>query len=286
MGIATSQKVNIMSIYHPLQVGISTGLCGSITTFSSWQLGIFSSFANIEAYDHTRGKNILSAISQLLVTLAMSLNGYHFGRHIGEWLDSNSWWNTLINEKKISFKKNNENQEQQVDFPKIEIVPCGFSVNKLILFDYLVILFGIISWVGVIIAAIFSPLKNRELTLATVFSPVGALLRWYLSFFNNRFPSFPIGTFLANILGTLVLAIISIFRYNISTSPLSCVVIAALADGFCGCLSTISTFVVEITTLNLGDKYIYASTSIITGQCIMFVVLGSFIWTHGVNVIC
>ncbi|KAI9303085.1 hypothetical protein BJ944DRAFT_256879 [Cunninghamella echinulata] len=238
MGIVTTQKTNIMIIYHPLQLGLSTGLCGSITTFSSWQLSIFSSFANIENYDHTRGKNILSALSQLLVTLAMSINGFQFGGHIG--------------------------QCQQI--PKLDIIPCGFSINKLIWKDYTVIFFGLLSWIAVIIAAIFAPLEYRELTLATVFSPVGALLRWHLSFFNGKFPGFPIGTFIANIFGTLVLAILSLFRYNMLTSPFSCIS--------------------EITNLNLRQKYLYGSISVILGQCIMFVVLGSFVWTHGVNIVC
>ncbi|CAO3611837.1 unnamed protein product [Cunninghamella echinulata] len=135
MGIATTQKANIMVIYHPLQLGLSTGLCGSITTFSSWQLSIFSSFANIDNYDHTRGKNILSALSQLLITLAMSINGYQFGGHIGQWLNTNSWWLALIN-KILNWNSDNkqvkDNSQQQI--PKLDIIPCGFSIDKLVLY--------------------------------------------------------------------------------------------------------------------------------------------------------
>jgi fluoride ion exporter CrcB/FEX len=200
-------------------------LCGSITTFSSWQLGIFKEFANYNAYPHTRGKNILAALSEFLVTLAMSLNGLLFGQHIGE-LFSNQI------DRKTSI---------QIE-PKV--IPRGFSLTYLSKKDYLTITFAIVSWLGVIFSAIFSPYQ-RGLAFACVFAPVGALTRWYLSFYNGRIPHFPIGTYAANIFGTIVLAVLAIAQSGPQITAIACYVVAGLADGFCGCLTTISTFMVK-----------------------------------------
>ncbi|OAD67851.1 hypothetical protein PHYBLDRAFT_183389 [Phycomyces blakesleeanus NRRL 1555(-)] len=241
MGIAVENKNAI----HKWQIGLSSGLCGSITTFSSWQLDIFKGFSNYYFNPHTRGYNILDAISQLLVTMAISFNGFVFGQHAGhlvEWLV-----------KKISPTK--------VCKEEIKIIPRGFALDYLSAPDYSVIGFGILCWLGVIFAAIFTQ-KQKELALACVFAPVGALLRWYLSFYNiYRAQRFPLGTFIANIFGTAVLAALALSQSGPVMTSISCTVVQALADGFCGkeyntfqiqnakisllgCLTTISTFMV------------------------------------------
>jgi fluoride ion exporter CrcB/FEX len=58
MGVVVKKKDYLIKRYLPLQIALSTGLCGSITTFSSWQLGIFESFANYAGADHVRGYSV------------------------------------------------------------------------------------------------------------------------------------------------------------------------------------------------------------------------------------
>jgi fluoride ion exporter CrcB/FEX len=58
MGVAVKKKDFLIKTYLPLQIALSTGLCGSITTFSSWQLGTFEAFANYAGADHARGYNV------------------------------------------------------------------------------------------------------------------------------------------------------------------------------------------------------------------------------------
>ncbi|KAI7905610.1 CrcB-like protein-domain-containing protein [Cokeromyces recurvatus] len=261
MGIAATNKNLLFSWYHPSHPGISTGLCGSITTFSSWQLAIFKEFANYYANPHTRGKNILAAISQFLVTLAMSLNGLRFGQHVGQWFSD-------------------QIKERRVNYIEPKVIPRGFSLRYLTKADYLLILFGIMSWLGVLFAAIFAH-YNKALALSCVFAPVGALTRWYLSFDNGRIPCFPIGTFIANIFGTTVLAALGIVNASPHISSMACSVVQALADGFCGCLTTISTFMVELTTLTRKHSYIYGFISVVISQCCMFIIMGSYIWSRG-----
>ncbi|EPB82034.1 hypothetical protein HMPREF1544_11238 [Mucor circinelloides 1006PhL] len=266
MGLTNKNKNALFLWYHPIHPGITTGLCGSITTFSSWQLDIFKEFANYNAYPHTRGKNVLAALSEFLVTLAMSLNGLLFGQHIGDMFSNQI-------EKRHSLKGE----------PKL--IPRRFSFRYMSKKDYLTITFAIVSWLGVVFAAIFSPYQ-RDLAFACVFAPVGALTRWYLSFYNGRLPHFPVGTFAPNVFGTIVLAILALAQSGPRITAIACDVVAGLANGYCGCLTTISTFMVELTTLPRKPSYIYGFLSIVIAQCFMFIILGSYIWSQGVNPMC
>lgn len=154
----------------------------------------------------------------------MSLNGLRVGQHVGELFTG-------------------ELDKRHPSYYEPKVVPRGFSVRHLSKKDYLVILFGIACWLGVLFAAIFSH-NQRELAFACLFAPAGALLRWYLSFFNGRIPKFPIGTYTANIFGTIVIAALAIAEASPNMSMIACDVVVGLADGFCGCLTTISTFMV------------------------------------------
>lgn len=58
MGVVVKKKDFLIKTYLPLQIALSTGLCGSITTFSSWQLGTFEAFSNYAGADHARGYNV------------------------------------------------------------------------------------------------------------------------------------------------------------------------------------------------------------------------------------
>ena len=227
-----ADKLVLLFRYLPLHVGLSTGLCGSITTFSSWQLGIFKAFSNYDAAPHYRGYNILAAISQLLVTLAMSLNGLVFGYHIGQLLSHL----LPIHSNTIS-----------------EIIPHGYSLRHLNRHDVLVIIIGALSWIGVILAAALTT-HQRDLTLACVFAPLGALLRWHLSVLNTKVlkDHFFFGTFAANMIGTLVLAVVALLQSGVGMSLIACDVLDGIADGFCGCLTTISTFMVRKSSVIVG----------------------------------
>lgn len=154
----------------------------------------------------------------------MSLNGLVFGQHIGD---------IILNHFQV----------RNVDV-EAKIIPRGFSIRHLSRKDYFTILFSILSWLGVVFAAIFSD-NHNELALACVFAPVGALTRWALSFQNFRMPYFPVGTFIANIFGTAVLAALTLAQSGVHLTSIACNVIQGLADGYCGCLTTISTFTVR-----------------------------------------
>lgn len=58
MGFVAKKKDFLLKKYLPLQIALSTGLCGSITTFSSWQLAVFQAFANTSGDNHATGYNV------------------------------------------------------------------------------------------------------------------------------------------------------------------------------------------------------------------------------------
>jgi fluoride exporter len=67
---------------------------------------------------------------------------------------------------------------------------------------------------------------------------------------------------------------------------LDCAVLFSIDNSFCGCLSTISTFAVELDILVRKHAYIYASVSIATGIMVLVLVVGVESWTVGYEAIC
>lgn len=127
-----------------------------------------------------------------------------------------------------------------------------------------------------------SPRFRSQATAALLFSFPGALLRHFISIKLNPIrKSFPLGTLSVNILGTVL---IGVFHTLQRTHPdsLSCVMLQALIDGFCGCLSTVSTFAVEIRTLKV-HAWRYVGASLILAQLSLVIVTGIPWWSGAVG---
>ncbi|KAK9708663.1 hypothetical protein K7432_009509 [Basidiobolus ranarum] len=256
MGAAIARRSTISNYYIPLYTAITTGLCGSITTFSSWNLELFEAFANYgRVYDHGVD-NFLSGLSVIIITLGMSVVSLLFGKYICQ----------------VIFGEEPEDAET----PKAVRV---YAINQLSNKDYIGIGLGVITLVVFIV--IPSTIENkRAITFAALFAPLGTFLRWQLSPLNAKRPGFPIGTFLANMIGTAVLAALNLIAHEVSNAT-SCQIIAGMADGFCGCLTTISTFTNELISLPKRKALLYGFISILLGQCFMVVIFGSYLWAKG-----
>lgn len=90
---------------------------------------------------------------------------------------------------------------------------------------------------------------------------LGAWLRWWLGIvLNPVFPTLPIGTLVANILGGFLIgAAIEYLAHNASLSP---EVRLFFITGFLGALTTFSTFSAEAVTLLLRDQFAWAAALI------------------------
>ena len=92
---------------------------------------------------------------------------------------------------------------------------------------------------------------------------LGALLRWQLGArLNSVFPSLPPGTLVANLIGGYIIGLaIAYFAYAPDISPAWRLFIIT---GFCGGLTTFSTFSAEVITLLQEGRLTWAMGAIAT----------------------
>ena len=126
---------------------------------------------------------------------------------------------------------------------------------------------------------------RHQATAALLFSFPGTLTRYVLSILlNPRFKLLPIGTLVANELGTSLLAMFHALQgLQPPVSHGACSILQGLDDGYCGCLTTVSTFVTELRVLGSRRGLLYGTISIVVGQALMVLILGSAIWTGRVS---
>lgn len=250
----------------PLYIGLATGFCGSFTSFSSFIRDVFLALSNdlpspsatpTGTIPRSGGYSFLALLAIIILTLSLCLSALQFGAHIALALD-----------------------------PYTPIL--SFSLTRRFL-DRFIIFLALAAWIAAIVLSIFPPTDHTpwrtQALFALVFAPPGCLLRFYISrALNARIPSFPLGTFIVNILGT---ALEGMF-YDLQHSPLTvgggalgCQVLQGTMDGFCGCLTTVSTWVGELKGLRRRHAYIYGTSSILVAFAFLVVEMGPVRWGRG-----
>jgi len=157
-----------------------------------------------------------------------------------------------------------------------------FNVVTLIVATGL-LLWGVITQSGSDLVSI----NYRANFLAALLAPLGTLVRWRLSFWNgtirnSKWHWLPIGTFATNMLGCCISALMLalLLETEGTVSALATSFIMATKIGFAGCVSTVSTFMVEVAVLmqSLPQHawgYYYLTLTLSTG-CILGVVF--YVW--------
>lgn len=272
----------------PLYIGLTTGLCGSLTSFSTFIRDVYLALANelpvpIGPYSNISlftsapgtarapngGFSFMALVAVLFTEIGLSLAGLFLGAHLA--IGVSAWTPSLPQHWLRKFLD-----------PTAVILAC-------------------LSWVAVICLVILLPKSPQHDSLwsselwrgpvlfALIFAPVGCLARFFLSLkLNGRIRSFPLGTFTVNVGGTMVLGMAySIQHASIGASSLgggsivSCRVLQGIMDGFCGCLTTVSTWVLELSDLRRRHAYLYGGVSVIIALCALVIEIGSLQWTHG-----
>ena len=265
----------------PLYIGLATGFCGSFTSFSSFIRDCFFALSNAlhtpishpsaapisETSDLHRnpGFSFMAVLAVLIITIGLSLGALQVGAHLALGLE-----------------------------PYTPSIPF-FLGRKII--DRSTVFLALGCWIGAIFMAIWppdrpgGPVGNKswvqetwrsQALFALVFAPLGCLLRFYASLhLNGKIKSFPLGTFAVNIFGTMMEAVFLNLQRVPVGGMIGCQVLQGMSDGFCGCLTTVSTWVAELKGLRIRHAYFYAAMSVGVALGLMVIILGSLQWTNG-----
>lgn len=276
----------------PLYIGLATGFCGSFTSFSSFQRDVFLALSNnlptpdnhphpgaaapsfTSTVHRDGGYSFMALFAIIIYTVVLSVGALKVGAHFALLLD-----------------------------PYTPTIPFTFARKFL---DKIMVFLAFGCWLGAIFLCIWPPDRpdgpssrgiwanevwRGEVLFALVFAPVGCLLRFYASLkLNGLVSSFPLGTFAVNIFGCAIEAMCYDIQHVpiLSTSsPLAgggrvgCQVLQGVMDGFCGCLTTVSTWVSELQGLRRRHAYVYGLASVGIALSLMIIIMGSVRWSIG-----
>lgn len=252
----------------PAYVGLSVGFCGSFTSFASICRDAFLAMANnlntavtstndITALSRSRprGDSVMAVLAILILEVGLSTVALICGAHLATAM--------IRPAEKLSI----------------------WNVSRIM--DPLAVFLGFGCWLGAVLLAIW-PIHDAwrgQALFSIVFAPLGCLLRYRLSVHMNKLvSSFPMGTFAANIFGTCVLGMCyDLQMSSLGVEIISCQVLQGVMDGFCGALTTVSTWVLELDTLRLRHAYIYGACSLFVGVGFITAIMGGLRWTSGFN---
>ena len=271
----------------PLFIGLSVGFCGSFTSFSSFIRDVFLALANdldTQAYTATTrntspkparsaGYSVMAVLAVLVVETCACLSALIFGAHVA------------IALQRFTFK-----------IPK-------FATRRVL--DPLVVPIAWGCWIGAVVMAIWPPDRfpsdaqvehlngaheswRGKVLFAIVLAPLGCLVRFHASLrLNGLVIWFPMGTFAVNVGGTIILGACWDLQHaalgggGVGGAAVGCQVLEGVQDGFCGCVTTVSTWVMELKGLQRRHAYFYGMMSVGISMSALVVIMGTFLWTKG-----
>ncbi|KAL1408793.1 hypothetical protein Q8F55_005606 [Vanrija albida] len=272
MGLALARKNEISWLYPPLYTFFTTGIAGSVTTFSSWMLEAYEAFANTEHYNRKGLHSTVNGLAYSFVTVMVSFAGLKLGGYVSSLLPR------LPRPPRRAVANGADGR------------PHGQGTRLL---DLLAVASAVASYGGALALYFAAPRRWRpRATYAILLAPPGTMLRFALARINARRPfldRFPLGTFIANMAGTVIIAgtYAAARRPGARDNPLACTTLDAVHDGFCGCLTTVSTFVVEMGAIRSERwRWAYVFGSVILGQVLVMAVAGGVGWGVGYGPVC
>uniref|UniRef100_A0A7S1RPP4 Fluoride ion transporter CrcB n=1 Tax=Alexandrium catenella TaxID=2925 RepID=A0A7S1RPP4_ALECA len=277
-----------------IAVGLSTGLCGSLTTWATWM--------QLEAFT-TLGGEVWMAIVSVVCMLSVSLGSYRLGEiaadcgmgvkpsipirvHRRKAVDAAD-----ASSEEESGRSGSEGattsddaegvaaaqvhvdwaleicDEAPVREPSAKDPPLRAWLDGLVLAGASVII--------VLTVVLLVVYKYDSGLLYMAMAPFGALLRWALSMGNAYTAPLPVFTLVANTLGCAVDAAAAVLAGR-NVIGIGHQAWASFGTGFGGCLSTVSTFVAELRSDKLGGFRMRATYFLISLALAMAVMLPTY----------
>lgn len=291
-----------------LILGLRDGLCGALSSFSSW----ISSMVNLLRRGHV-GQSFVG----LVLGIQLPIIAYRFGQHVAVYIfvwrcrretkrDNRRGYGIRLNtddgdddcDDDVCNGKNNSGsvhsiqsgdsmsrdrrlkgrrpltvQEEASETPSVRAIITALFIMALV--------------AQITALNFFYDTQERLVALSLLFSPLGVLARWNLSALNSWRPNFPLGTFACNI-GACALSgsLGSILAGN--PGPTERLVLVAIIAGFGGTLSSVARFIVEVLAgvdpiLFRLDGIYYAVNSVLWGMLVSFLFTASVDWADSVE---
>ncbi|PKI84742.1 hypothetical protein MVES1_001222 [Malassezia vespertilionis] len=293
MGFTTHPKVKgvLEHWYKPLFPMITTGFCGSVTSYSAWVYGAFQAYSNQLHYNRHGLHNTMDALTQSIATLGLAYGAYKLGKNIGALGVLQRIQDWIL--RKLHRDRTPASHEEPIAEKK------GF--NGSVTAHLVSIAIGIVFWAATaILCGTYPPFRN--VTYALVLAPPGCLLRWQLARLNapvsstrnlgiNEYRSWPLGTLAANILSVSCNSAAEVGMFvGRTTGPNgrsvytkdACYALHGFEEGFSGALGTLSTVIVELSAMKpLKVSVWYAIASYTIGIIICLLVVGAPWWAIG-----
>ena len=258
IGIISVHKEKMQNNYMIIYTALSTGFCGSLTTFSSWNAEAAKVLLQVNhttliPVDSSREHyvRIIGYLSILFLGIGMLTSALLFGKNISILISK------TISKLKLEmlFKRN--------------IHSCIFPLWTI--GAYLAITSSLIG-----ISIYYS---SYVILFSLLFGSIGTYIRWQLSTFDKQnykyLKEFPVGTLLANSLGSLILACITIIISRVQKAgveQLKLDLLTGISVGLCGCLTTVSTFIYQLISLPFQISIIYTLVSLTIVQSIFITI--------------
>jgi CrcB protein len=101
----------------------------------------------------------------------------------------------------------------------------------------------------------------KSVAAVCVGGTIGCLLRWFLNIlFNSQSAAVPLGTLAANLIGGYIVGVaVAFFAMNSNLAPEWRLLVIT---GFCGGLTTFSSFSAEVVTMLRQERIFWACTTI------------------------
>jgi fluoride ion exporter CrcB/FEX len=254
--------VTARAMQHDILVGLRVGLCGAISTFSSW---------NSTMVQFLRMGKFSEAFWGYLIGLELPIIAYRTGQYAAVYIFVAKCRRETVREtrhRQYGLRVQNEEEDEiatnDVEEPLSSSTNNGpiqnqnkspattrrvkdesRIVNEIATERTQPSVRAILTAVSMLALVciltsfkVFTEPSQRQFAISLLFTPIGGLARWKISMaWNEIFPAFPLGTFCCNILGCLLSS--TLFLEG------DCV-LGAMVDGFSGALSTLAAFIVEI----------------------------------------